>query len=63
MPPGLELFGELRYPTAPIRDDFSGRKLNRALRVLRPPRVDITIDRVHPVTSTNAPTSAIARGT
>ncbi|MBV6695694.1 2'-5' RNA ligase family protein [Kitasatospora aureofaciens] len=29
------------------RSDFSGRDLNRALRALRPPRVDITIDRVH----------------
>jgi 2'-5' RNA ligase len=29
------------------RDDFTDRALNRALRELRPPRVDITIDRVH----------------
>lgn len=29
------------------RDDFEDRKLNRALRMLRPRRVDITIDRVH----------------
>ncbi|MFH9351271.1 2'-5' RNA ligase family protein [Kitasatospora sp. NPDC017646] len=29
------------------RSDFSSRDLNRALRALRPPRVDITIDRVH----------------
>ncbi|MEU8543068.1 2'-5' RNA ligase family protein [Streptomyces sp. NPDC048717] len=29
------------------RADFPDRGLNRALRVLRPPRVDITIDRVH----------------
>ncbi|MFI1060448.1 2'-5' RNA ligase family protein [Streptomyces spororaveus] len=29
------------------RDDFPDRYLNRALRALRPPRVDITIDRVH----------------
>lgn len=42
MPP--ELFREFRYPTAPLRADFADRDLNRALR---PPRVDITIDRVH----------------
>jgi 2'-5' RNA ligase len=29
------------------RQDFPDRDLNRALRALRPPRVDITIDRVH----------------
>jgi hypothetical protein len=29
------------------RADFPDRDLNRALRALRPPRVDITIDRVH----------------
>ncbi|MFC9585386.1 2'-5' RNA ligase family protein [Streptomyces yangpuensis] len=29
------------------RADFSSRDLDRALRALRPPRVDITIDRVH----------------
>ncbi|MFH8347305.1 hypothetical protein [Streptomyces sp. NPDC018045] len=29
------------------RADFPDRDLNRALRALRPPRVDVTIDRVH----------------
>ncbi|MET9779333.1 2'-5' RNA ligase family protein [Streptomyces sp. NPDC006367] len=29
------------------RADFPDKKLNRALRALRPPRVDVTIDRVH----------------
>nr|WP_269475762.1 2'-5' RNA ligase family protein [Streptomyces gossypiisoli] len=29
------------------RDPFPDRDLNRALRALRPPRVDVTIDRVH----------------
>ncbi|MGW3228718.1 2'-5' RNA ligase family protein [Kitasatospora sp. NPDC001095] len=28
-------------------DDFDGDRLNRSLRSLRPPRVDITVDRVH----------------
>lgn len=37
------------------RDDFSGRDLNRALRALRPPRVEITIDRVHLVNQYQRP--------
>ncbi|MGX1760466.1 2'-5' RNA ligase family protein [Streptomyces lydicus] len=50
--PGITLRDpELRFwahsSLAYAREDFSGRKLNRALRALRPPRVDITIDRVH----------------
>ncbi|WP_374777077.1 2'-5' RNA ligase family protein [Streptomyces sp. NBC_01310] len=30
-----------------VRQDFNSDHLNRALRALRPPRVDVTIDRVH----------------
>lgn len=30
-----------------VRQDFDSDPLNRALRALRPPRADITIDRVH----------------
>ncbi|MFI1312400.1 2'-5' RNA ligase family protein [Streptomyces albidoflavus] len=37
------------------RTDFSDRGLNRALRSLRPPRVDITIDRVHLVNQYQRP--------
>lgn len=37
------------------RQDFADRKLNRALRALRPPRVDITIDRVHLVNQYQRP--------
>jgi hypothetical protein len=43
-----DLFGKFRYPTAPLRaDSADDRRLNRALRELRPERVEITIDRVH----------------
>ncbi|MFB7919089.1 hypothetical protein [Streptomyces sp. NPDC056061] len=52
---GPKLFGEFRYPTAPLRADFPDRDLNRALRALRPPRVDITIDRVHLVNQYQCP--------
>ncbi|WP_328373609.1 2'-5' RNA ligase family protein (plasmid) [Streptomyces sp. NBC_00445] len=50
--PGISLRGkEARFwahaSLAYARDDFPSRDLNRALRALRPPRVDITIDRVH----------------
>ncbi|WP_413100188.1 2'-5' RNA ligase family protein [Streptomyces sp. Inha503] len=50
--PGISLRPpELRFwahaSIAYARDDFPDRNLNRALRALRPPRVDITIDRVH----------------
>jgi len=37
------------------RDDFEDRKLNRALRALRPLRVDITVDRVHLVNQYQRP--------
>ncbi|MBL1099493.1 2'-5' RNA ligase family protein [Streptomyces coffeae] len=37
------------------RADFPDRDLNRALRALRPPRVDITIDRVHLVNQYQRP--------
>ncbi|MFE3629388.1 2'-5' RNA ligase family protein [Streptomyces goshikiensis] len=37
------------------RHDFSDQKLNRSLRALRPPRVDITIDRVHLVNQYQRP--------
>ena len=51
-----ELFGEFRYPTAPLRDgDFDDRPLNRGLRSLRPERVDVTIDRVHLVNQRQDP--------
>lgn len=50
--PGVSLRApELRFwahtSLAYARADFPDRDLNRALRALRPPRVDITIDRVH----------------
>lgn len=50
--PGISLRGkEARFwahaSLAYARDDFSSRDLNRALRALRPPRVDVAIDRVH----------------
>ncbi|MFD8847670.1 2'-5' RNA ligase family protein [Streptomyces sp. NPDC059604] len=50
--PGISLrLPELRFwahaSLAYARHDFPDRDLNRALRALRPPRVDITIDRVH----------------
>lgn len=51
-----ELFGEFRYPTAPLKDgDFDERKLKQELRELRPERVDITIDRVHLVNQRQDP--------
>ncbi|WP_439681568.1 2'-5' RNA ligase family protein [Embleya sp. MST-111070] len=37
------------------RQDFDDRRLNRALRALRPERVDITIDRVHLVNQRQDP--------
>ncbi|MFC1418785.1 2'-5' RNA ligase family protein [Streptacidiphilus cavernicola] len=37
------------------REDFEDRSLNRELRALRPPRVDITIDRVHLVNQYQRP--------
>ncbi|MEU6996650.1 2'-5' RNA ligase family protein [Streptomyces sp. NPDC046465] len=37
------------------RADFPDRALNRALRALRPPRVDVTIDRVHLVNQYQSP--------
>ncbi|MFF9074660.1 2'-5' RNA ligase family protein [Streptomyces sp. NPDC014872] len=50
---------ELRFwahaSLAYARQDFTDRKLNRALRALRPPRVDITIDRVHLVNQYQRP--------
>ncbi|WP_405814201.1 hypothetical protein OG241_06415 [Streptomyces sp. NBC_01390] len=50
--PGISLRGkEARFwahaSLTYARADFSSRDLNRALRALRPPRVNITIDRVH----------------
>lgn len=50
--PGISLRArEARFwahaSVAYARADFPDRDLNRALRALRPPRVDITIDRVH----------------
>ncbi|MFC8708912.1 2'-5' RNA ligase family protein [Streptomyces sp. NPDC057197] len=50
--PGLSLREkEVRFwahaTLAYARDDFSSRELNRALRALRPPRVEVEIDRVH----------------
>ena len=50
-----KLFGEFQYPAAPLRADFPDWGLNRALRSLRPPRVDITIDRVHLVNQYQRP--------
>lgn len=37
------------------RQDFPDRQLNRALRALRPPRVDVTVDRVHLVNQYQRP--------
>ncbi|MFJ9034054.1 2'-5' RNA ligase family protein [Streptomyces sp. NPDC102274] len=50
--PGIELRAkEARFwahaSLSYARQDFADRQLNGALRALRPPRVDITIDRVH----------------
>ncbi|WP_371792965.1 2'-5' RNA ligase family protein [Streptomyces sp. NBC_01471] len=58
--PGITLRApELRFwahsTLAYARRNFPGRKLNRALRALRPPRVDITISRVHLVTQYQHP--------
>jgi 2'-5' RNA ligase len=58
--PGITLRApELRFwahsSLAYAREDFPDRKLNRALRALRPPRVDITIDRVHLVNQYQRP--------
>ncbi|MFJ2175980.1 2'-5' RNA ligase family protein [Streptomyces sp. NPDC087851] len=58
--PGITLRApELRFwahsSLAYAREDFADRKLNRALRALRPPRVDITIDRVHLVNQYQRP--------
>ncbi|QHC18889.1 hypothetical protein GR131_27550 [Streptomyces sp. GF20] len=58
--PGITLRApELRFwahaSLAYARQDFADRKLNRALRALRPPRVDITIDRVHLVNQYQRP--------
>lgn len=44
-PPELRFWAHTSLAYA--RDDFTDRKLNRALRTLRPARVDVTIDRVH----------------
>lgn len=44
-PPELRFWAHASLAYA--RQDFPDRDLNRALRALRPPRVDITIDRVH----------------
>ncbi|MGP3992058.1 2'-5' RNA ligase family protein [Streptomyces sp. 3N207] len=38
-----------------VRENFPDRNLNRALRALRPPRVDVTIDRVHLVSQHQRP--------
>lgn len=58
--PGIALRApELRFwahaSLSYARQDFTDRKLNRALRALRPPRVDITIDRVHLVNQYQRP--------
>lgn len=58
--PGITLRApELRFwahaSLSYARQDFPDRKLNRALRALRPPRVDITIDRVHLVNQYQSP--------
>ncbi|MFJ4800892.1 2'-5' RNA ligase family protein [Streptomyces murinus] len=58
--PGISLRApELRFwahaSLSYARQDFPDQKLNRALRALRPPRVDITIDRVHLVNQYQRP--------
>ncbi|MGW5096311.1 2'-5' RNA ligase family protein [Streptomyces nodosus] len=58
--PGITLRArELRFwahsSLAYAREDFPDRELNRALRALRPPRVDVTIDRIHLVNQHQRP--------
>lgn len=52
-PPELRFWAHASLAYA--RQDFPDRDLNRALRALRPPRVDITVDRVHLVNQYQLP--------
>ncbi|WP_330347713.1 2'-5' RNA ligase family protein [Streptomyces sp. NBC_00582] len=52
-PPELRFWAHASLAYA--RQDLPDRDLNRALRALRPPRVDITVDRVHLVNQYQLP--------
>ncbi|MFD7737747.1 hypothetical protein [Streptomyces sp. MJM8645] len=59
-----KLFGNFRYPTAPLRAD-SGQAddylLNQALRQLRPKRVILTVDVAHLVLQVQDPDAGFYR--